>query len=60
MCKLKPCPFCGKNLRVRTGVNPYGVCDTEDCWLHSTKVAIALHDSESVRRFNTREDGSHE
>ncbi|MGH8010350.1 MAG: hypothetical protein ACREQ3_25430 [Candidatus Binatia bacterium] len=52
--ELKPCPFCAKPLTVRNGVNPYGRCDTEGCWMAEAKIGISCDDPKQVERWNTR------
>lgn len=54
--ELKPCPFCGHPPSRRTGVNPYGRCDTEGCWAHERKITIPFDDHNQVRAWNTRHD----
>ncbi len=52
--ELKSCPFCAKPLTVRNGVNPYGRCDTEGCWMAEAKIGISCDDPKQVERWNTR------
>ncbi len=52
--ELKSCPFCAKPLAVRNGVNPYGRCDTEGCWMAEAKIGISCDDPKQVERWNTR------
>lgn len=54
MSVLKPCPFCGAPLYIRSGVNAYGRCETEGCWLHARKITVPLHDPVQVAAFNIR------
>lgn len=50
---LLPCPFCGKMLRVRVSKNPYGVCDTEDCYGGKMPI-VNLNVPEDVAAWNRR------
>ena len=52
--QLKSCPFCAKPLTIRNGVNPYGRCDTEGCWMAEAKIGISCDDPKQVERWNTR------
>lgn len=52
--ELKSCPFCAKPLTVRNGVNSYGRCDTEGCWMAEAKIGISCDDPKQVDRWNTR------
>lgn len=54
MQKLEPCPFCSKSLTIRGSINPYGICDTEGCWLSGAKIGISCDDPKQVERWNTR------
>src|SRR5688572_3988981 len=40
--EVEPCPFCGKALSLRGGVNPYGVCDTQGCWMNDRALAVVV------------------
>lgn len=51
---LEPCPFCGEHLTIRSGVNPYGRCDTIGCWVSERKIVVPLYVEEQVRQWNTR------
>lgn len=52
--ELKPCPFCLKSLRIKSGVNPYGVCETERCWMKERQIAVPCDDPFSSDAWNTR------
>lgn len=52
--ELEPCPFCGNQLFIRTGVNAYGRCETEGCWVRERKLTVQLADSGQVAAWNTR------
>lgn len=54
--ELKACPFCGKPMFVRGGVNPYGRCDTPDCWMAARAIGIPTDDPTQVAAWNTRAD----
>lgn len=54
MQTLKRCPFCSKPLAIRGGVNPYGQCDTDGCWMMEAKISIVCDDPRQVERWNTR------
>lgn len=51
---LVACPFCGKGLFMRKGRNPYGRCETDDCWLSDRKIMIPLDDPHQVEQFARR------
>jgi hypothetical protein len=52
--ELKPCPFCGEPLTVGGGCNPYGRCDTENCWMSARRIALPIDDPRQVEAWNTR------
>lgn len=53
LVQLKPCPFCGSDLKIRKGVNPYGHCPTEGC--HSNRAQVVpLCDGHQVSAWNRR------
>lgn len=52
--ELKSCPFCAKSLTNRNGINQYGRCDTEGCWMAEAKIGISCDDPKQVKRWNTR------
>ncbi|HYI43699.1 MAG TPA: hypothetical protein VD768_08775 [Sphingomicrobium sp.] len=51
---LEPCPFCGAPLTIRAGVNAYGRCDTEGCWVASRAIIVPFDDPKQVVAWNTR------
>ena len=51
---LKPCPFCGEPLHIRSGVNSYGRCETEGCWMSERAITVPLSDPRQVAQWNTR------
>jgi Lar family restriction alleviation protein len=55
--KLEPCPFCGGDLKVRRGVNPWAHCETEGCWAQRSQV-VALDDPRQVAAWNRRAPSS--
>jgi len=52
--KLLPCPFCQKPLTLGGGVNPYGRCETPDCWLNERRISISLEDPKQLEQWNRR------
>ncbi|WP_155723790.1 hypothetical protein [Brucella anthropi] len=54
MQTLKPCPFCAEPMTIRGGINPYGICDTEGCWMAEAKLSVVCDDPKQVDRWNTR------
>jgi|GEM_PF-2688923 len=52
--ELKPCPFCSTPLTIRGGVNPYGRCNTDGCWMMEAKLSVVCDDPKQVERWNTR------
>lgn len=52
--RLLPCPFCGNRLSMRSGVNGYGRCETEDCWVKSRALIVPLDDATQVGEWNRR------
>jgi hypothetical protein len=52
--KLLPCPFCTKPLTLGGGVNPYGRCETADCWLAERRISISLEDPKQLEQWNRR------
>lgn len=52
--ELAACPFCGERLAMRGGVNPYGRCDTQGCWMHARKIMVPLLDPQQVAEWNRR------
>jgi len=52
--KLLPCPFCQKPLTLGGGVNPYGRCDTPDCWLNERRISISLDVPKQIEQWNRR------
>lgn len=54
MQTLEPCPFCAQPLTVRGGINPYGFCETDGCWLSGARIGISCDDPKQVERWNTR------
>ena len=54
--KLKPCPFCGKDLAIRwRRINPKASCQTPECWGAKLPV-LQLDVPEFVAAWNTRAD----
>jgi hypothetical protein len=51
---LKPCPFCGEALTVGGGVNPYGQCETPDCWMADRRISISTEVPAQVAAWNRR------
>lgn len=51
---LKSCPFCGNHLSIRAGVNGYGRCDTEGCWIKDRFVVVPLDDERQTTAWNCR------
>lgn len=54
MDELRPCPFCQKPLFIREGVNPYGRCETEGCWMNERKATVPLDAKAQVQQWNDR------
>lgn len=54
MQTLEPCPFCAQPLTARGGINPYGFCETDGCWLSGARIGITCDDPKQVERWNTR------
>jgi hypothetical protein len=53
--ELKPCPFCGVALVLRGyQANPYGRCETDNCWVHEKKLTVQLDDPTQVSQWNRR------
>jgi len=52
--KLSPCPFCQKPLTLGGGVNPYGRCETPDCWLNERRISISLDVPKQLEQWNRR------
>jgi len=51
---LSACPFCGKSLLIRAGVNAYGRCESWGCWMNGRNIAVPLDDPAQVIAWNTR------
>jgi hypothetical protein len=51
---LKPCPFCGEALTVGGGVNPYGRCETPDCWMADRRISISIEVPAQGAAWNRR------
>jgi hypothetical protein len=54
LADLLPCPFCGVPLTLGGGVNPWGRCDTPECWMNERKLVIALDEPTQIAAWNTR------
>lgn len=52
--ELKACPWCQKPMAITGGCNPIGRCDTENCWMHERKMAVAVDSPFMVEQWNTR------
>jgi hypothetical protein len=52
--KLADCPFCGAPLTLGGGVNPWGRCDTPECWMNERKLVIPLDEPTQITAWNTR------
>jgi hypothetical protein len=52
--QLEPCPFCGEPLWEGGGRNPYGRCETGDCWMNARRMVVPLDDHRQVSQWNTR------
>ena len=50
---LEPCPFCGSDVRIRKGVNGYGLCQTEGCHANRAQI-VSLDDPKQVAAWNRR------